>query len=115
MNKIFLACLLVVTQLTLRAQVLKKVQSRFDLYHQNTFQEKLFIHTDKEQYLTGELLWFKIYNVDAVTNKAVDLSKVAYVEILDQNNHAVVQAKIALKNGSGNGSVYIPLTLLNSQ
>jgi len=113
MNKIFLACLLVVTQLTLRAQVLKKVQSRFDLYHQNTFQEKLFIHTDKEQYLTGELLWFKIYNVDAVTNKAVDLSKVAYVEILDQNNHAVVQAKIALKNGSGNGSVYIPLTLLN--
>jgi hypothetical protein len=113
MNRIFLACLLAVTQLTLKAQVLKKVQSTFDAYHQNTFQEKLFIHTDKELYLTGELLWFKIYNVDALTNKAVDLSKVAYVEILDQNNQPVVQAKIALKNGSGNGSVYIPLTLLN--
>ncbi|MFA6276303.1 MAG: hypothetical protein WC622_06115 [Pedobacter sp.] len=108
--KLILTFLLVVIQLTVKAQVLKNVQNSFDAYYQNVFQEKIFVHTDKEQYLAGELLWFKIYNVDASTNKPVDLSKVTYVELLDQNNNPVLQSKVLLKNGSGNGSLSIPIT-----
>ncbi len=111
-TKLVLACLLLVAPITLVAQTLKNVQSAFDL-HQNTFQEKLFVHTDKEQYLTGELMWFKIYNVDAATNLPADLSKVAYIEVLDLTNQPIVQAKISLKNGVGSGSVYIPLSAVN--
>ncbi len=94
------------------AQTKTDIQSSFDNYQQKTFQEKLFVHTDKSTYLTGEILWFKIYNVDAANNKLINISKLAYVEVLDNNQTPMMQAKVALKgNGSGNGSIYIPVSV----
>lgn len=94
------------------AQTTTIIQNSFEVYQQKTFQEKLFVQTDKSTYLTGEILWFKIYNVDAANNKPVNISKVAYVEVLDNNQIPVMQAKVALKGiGSGNGSVYIPVSV----
>jgi len=74
-------------------------------------QEKLFLHTDKNSYTTGELLWFKVYCVNGTNHHPVDLSKVVYVEVLDNSQNAVLQAKIAMKNGAGTGSLYLPVTL----
>ncbi|MEM1136842.1 MAG: hypothetical protein AAGI07_13475, partial [Bacteroidota bacterium] len=58
----------------------------------------------------GEILWFKIYCVDATYHKSLDLSKVAYIELLDKNNKPVLKAKIDLENGLGDGSLYIPIS-----
>ena len=83
----------------------------FNQYQQNNIQEKIFVHTDKGFYVAGEIILFKLYDVDATFNKPLDLSKVAYIEILDAANKPLLQAKISLKNGDGNGSLYIPLTV----
>jgi hypothetical protein len=74
-------------------------------------EEKIFAHTDKDCYLAGEILWFKLYVVDAVQNQPLDLSKLAYVEILSGKQHPVLQAKIALKDGFGNGSFQLPFSI----
>jgi hypothetical protein len=87
------------------------IQTAFEKYNKNILQEKIFVHTDKEAYLTGELLWFKIYNTESATNKLLDVSKVVYVEILDYKHSPVLQAKIAMKNGMGNGSFYLPFSV----
>ncbi len=87
------------------------IQGKFDDYRQHVLQEKIFVHTDKAFYLAGEILWFKIYIVDGTFHKPVDVSKVAYVELLDNESRPVLQDKIALKNGSGNGSFYIPVSV----
>jgi len=100
-------------RVTVHAQVLDAVQKSFQQYQNNILQEKIYTHTDKDFYLTGELLWFKVYNVDAGTNRPLNFSKVAYVDVLDNANNPVLQAKIALTNGTGNGSFYIPVTLQN--
>ncbi|MEO7766451.1 MAG: hypothetical protein ABIS01_03455, partial [Ferruginibacter sp.] len=71
------------------------------------------VHTDKSNYVPGEICWFKIYNVDAYFNKPINLGKVVYVEILDINNKAVLQAKIGLQKGFGDGSLYLPATLVS--
>jgi hypothetical protein len=96
-----------------KAQVAESVRNSFKEYNDKVLKEKIYVHTDKNFYLTGEILWFKLYNVDAASNKPVDISKVAYVEVLDANNNPVLQAKIALAGGAGNGSFYIPVTLKN--
>ncbi|MFL5788536.1 MAG: hypothetical protein ACJ748_10825, partial [Flavisolibacter sp.] len=77
-----------------------------NLIHFNsiTLQEKVYVHTDKEFYLTGETIWFKIYNIDALQNKPATTNKVAYVELFDRENKIVLHCKITLDNGSGNGS-----------
>jgi hypothetical protein len=96
-----------------RAQAIQEVQNSFNLYKQSVLQEKVFVHTDKSTYLPGEIIWFKIYCVDGNDYKPLNLSKVVYVEVLDNSQNPVAQAKISLKNGIGDGSVYVPVTVNN--
>lgn len=84
------------------------ITAKFTHYRAHTLQEKLFVHLDRTSYLSGELIWFKIYYVDGSFNKPLDVSKVAYVEIVDKNNEPVVQAKVELNKGTGSGSLFIP-------
>jgi hypothetical protein len=74
-------------------------------------EEKIFVHTDKEFYLAGEILWFKLYVVDAASHRQIDLSKIAYVEIISNDQHPALQAKIALDDGLGNGSFQLPFSI----
>ncbi|MEO6356885.1 MAG: hypothetical protein ABIU77_10565, partial [Ferruginibacter sp.] len=87
------------------------IEAKFEAWRQNNLQEKIYLHTDKANYVTGEICWFKIYNVNAYNHQPIDFGKVAYVEVLDRNNQAVLQAKIGLGKGVGNGSFYLPATL----
>lgn len=89
----------------------EKLVTGFEKYAVSAMQEKLFVHTDKDVYTTGELIWFKLYGVDGIQNRALGISKVAYIELLDRNQNAVLQIKIALFDGSGNGSLYLPVAL----
>lgn len=106
-----LAILLLNKKQTQAQDVLTGVPEHFKKYCSSNNPEKLYVHTDKNFYLAGELLWFKIYNVDGATCQPVDLSKIAYIEILDKENKPVMQAKIALSKGKGNGSFYLPVSI----
>ena len=87
------------------------IASRFEKFNANNLQEKIFVHTDREMYLAGEILWFKLYYTNAGTNKLLDLSKIGYVEVIDKNEKPVLQAKISIEKGTGNGSLYLPVSL----
>jgi hypothetical protein len=87
------------------------IPERFKQYNTRTLTEKLYVHTDKNFYLAGELMWFKIYNVDGSQYKPASLSKIAYIEILDRENKPVMQAKISLSKGKGNGSFFLPVSI----
>ncbi len=90
---------------------LENIRQHFIHYGRENLQEKLFVHTDKSFYLAGELIWFKIYDVDGSFHKPLELTKVAYVELLDQAQKPVAQAKISMQEGTGNGSFFLPVSL----
>ena len=90
---------------------LDSLVQKFNHYSQQAFQEKIYLHTDRSFYMTGEVMWFKLYYVDGFLHHPLTLSKVAYVEVLDSANHPVLQGKIALKEGRGNGSFYLPVSI----
>lgn len=83
---------------------LTKLVDDFQNYTGQHYKEKIFVHTDRGCYLSGETLWFKIYTVSASDHTPSLLSKVAYVEVLDKDNAPVLQAKITLERGQGSGS-----------
>ncbi|MFC5411316.1 hypothetical protein ACFPMF_18485 [Larkinella bovis] len=87
------------------------IRQQLDAYRNRMLQEKLFVHTDRSFYVAGELLWFKINYVDGTFHKPLSLSKVAYLEVLDRENRPVLQAKVALADGTGSGSLFLPTTL----
>lgn len=107
-------CLLLCAALTGRGQddpMVKSIQQRFALYTEKAVQEKMYVHLDRPLYLIGETIWFKAYNLNAASNHFIDLSKIAYLEVLDADNNALIQTKFSLADGKGNGSLLIPSTI----
>lgn len=113
--KIFSAVLLglLVQAIATSAQTpsMDSIVSKFRGYRDVSMQEKLFAHTDQDFYLTGEILWFRVFSVDGTTHQVKNTSKVAFIEILDRNNLAVVQSKVALDENGGQGSLFLPATM----
>src|SRR5687768_15006987 len=82
------------------------------IFSQNILHERIYVHTDKNYYQTGEIIWFRIYyNTNAEKFTPTVISKLAYVEIIDSVNRPVLQCKIRLGDGSGNGSFMLPASL----
>ncbi len=109
-----LCCFLLLASIFASAQneaVVNNLQQQFNNYQQQAVQEKIFVHTDKDFFLAGDILWFKVYAIDALNNKPTDLSRVAYVEVIDGDKKPVLQAKIKLDGGSGKGSFQIPTSV----
>lgn len=87
------------------------ITKKFNTYREQTLQEKIYVHTDRSTYLTGETVWFKVYLTDGSLHKPLDLSKVVYLEITDAHHHPVLQTKISIESGVGSGSLYLPPTI----
>jgi hypothetical protein len=87
------------------------ITGKFMRYQRAALPEKLFLHLDRPLYSSGETMWFKIYAVEGTRSRPLAMSTVAYVEVLDQARKPVLQAKIALKDATGNGSFVLPAAL----
>ena len=85
------------------ADVLKK----FNTYSRDNLHEKVFIHTDKETYLSNEIIWIKAYSINEMLHTPLALSKVVYIELVDAAHIPMLQAKIELAEGKGKGSIDI--------
>lgn len=92
-------------------QDIETVEQKFKQYSSQNFQEKVFVHTDKNFYLSGETIWFKVYATEALTNIPTPISKVAYVELYNQDKKPALQAKVPLKQAVGNAQFLLPLNL----
>jgi hypothetical protein len=85
--------------------------ARLDSYRRHNLQEKVFIHTDRTVYITGDHLWLRAYVVDGSLYRPLGVSRVVYVEILDANRQAVLQAKVPVKDGAGHTALFLPASL----
>ncbi len=92
-------------------KVTDTLRQQFTRYTQNAFTEKIYLHTDRNFYIAGEMLWFKTYITDGLLNEPSNISKVAYADVINGNNKIFLQAKIEIKNGSGSGSLYLPVNM----
>jgi hypothetical protein len=72
------------------------------------YREKVFIHLDRKLYLTGELVRFSVWCVDGSTNLLVDVSKIIYIELLNNQNNSIIREKVKLEGGRGQGYIDVP-------
>ncbi len=86
--------------------------NKSDLYYKIP-QEKVFLHYNSTFLLSGEKLLYKIYCINSKTKKLSNLSKIAYVELIDHNLKVRFKHKIKLTAGLGQGDFFIPTTLLS--
>jgi hypothetical protein len=72
------------------------------------FNEEIYLITDRDIYITGEQVWFKIYKINGLTHAPCDISKVIYVELLDKNNFPLKQLKVRTDGNSGASGFLLP-------
>ena len=101
MKKIFLL-LLVLFSLKLFSQE-KALIKDFNKIHQ----EKIFIHLNANFLLTGETLLYKLSCLHKLSNKYSQLSKIIYIEIINDKKERVELQKINLIKGKAQGDFFI--------
>ena len=101
---IFLAVLLVsITSITSQTQVSSKQFIEFKKFPK----EKIFVHYNSGFLITGEQILFKVYTLNQQNNALSNLSKIAYVQLINDKKEVVFESKIKLKDGLGQGDFFI--------
>jgi len=73
--------------------------------------ENIFVHFNSTLFLAGESIYYKIYCLNEDTNTLSTLSKIAYLELVGENQKNVFKHKITLETGVGYGDFIIPVTV----
>jgi len=87
----------------------------FEQFRSRVYQEKLFVHLDRETYLTGEFILASFFLVHADDHTLANTSAVAYMDVLDASGASVLETKIPLSQGRGSCSVFVPATLTSGK
>lgn len=73
--------------------------------------EKAFVHTDRETYVAGENVFFKLYVLNNLDNKPSKISRFAYILLRPFNSDPAIKIRVSLSDGVSSGSFYLPDTL----
>ena len=57
-------------------------------------QEKIYVQTDKPDYLSGERIWFRAHLVNAQTHNPFFISRYVYVEIISPMEDLIERVKV---------------------
>jgi len=71
--------------------------------------EKVFLHTNTNLVLAGEEIYYKLYSLYS-NNKLSNISKIAYVELIGEENTFIFKHKLKLNYGVASGDFFIPST-----
>jgi hypothetical protein len=76
-----------------------------DTFDANYPQEKIFVHSDRSFYVANESIWFKVYcTLDGLPSI---LSKIVYIELVNEKNEIVDKKMFPLVNGTAHGDIYL--------
>lgn len=107
--KRFLPILIVLftSTITLNAQVTISKKS-IDIY-QKIKPETIFIQQNKSNIFSGEQLFYKVYCLNK--DNTAGISKIAYVELINNKKEAIFKHKISLDLATGYGDFVIPFSI----
>ncbi|MBO4906246.1 MAG: hypothetical protein J5486_04305 [Bacteroidaceae bacterium] len=75
-------------------------------------QEKVYLHMDNTSYFLGDTIWFAAYTRRTDKDLPSNISRVLYVELLNNDGYLVERQLIEMKNGRGYGNIALSDTSL---
>lgn len=91
-----------------RGGVLQKVSHHLHEYQQHLPNEKVYLHLDRNLYLTGDSIWFKAYVFNQHFPISSNLSPTLHVLLMGPDNHLVEENLFLLKSATTHGNIKIP-------
>lgn len=91
--------------------ITQRILAKLEKYRTNTPQEKVYLHFDKPYYMAGETMWFKGYLFDGTTHKIDSVSRVMYVDLINETNGKTIASRVLNCDGSTHGDIALPDSL----
>ena len=70
-------------------ETIRELSKSLESWNSTYPEEKIFIHTDKPYYYTGDTIWYKTYLVNGQTLRPDTLSSILYLELLNEKNEII--------------------------
>ena len=89
-------------------QFIDNLRSKLDTFTTQNWQEKVYVHLDKQQYAVGETIWFKTYLVDAHSLKSeLAVSNIVRVELISPKGDILACRTIQTTFSGGAGDILL--------
>lgn len=93
-------------------EFIKRLLDQFRAYNQQRPTEKVYVHTDRDAYVTGETIWLKGYVFNGDSHEADTLSRVVYVDLVDPLARRVrLRLQLRATNSYAPGQLILPDSL----
>jgi len=90
------------------ADSLYNAAKRFDIQLGLFPQEKIYLHTDKPYYISGERIWFRAHVVDAASHIPNIFANSVFAELFDARDSVISRVKIGWENDMFSGYIPVP-------
>ena len=90
-----------------QSSTLKQVIASVDTFNTKLPAEQLYLHFDKNNYATGDTIWFKAYLLERATHAYSPLSGILYVELISDSNRLVKRLSFPAAYGVSWGQIYL--------
>ncbi|MGA1977162.1 MAG: hypothetical protein ABSG89_04825 [Bacteroidales bacterium] len=94
-----------------RSRVNDEIADKFLSYCRALPREEVYLHTDRDEFIAGEIVWMNAYLFDRFSSELSNGSNILYVELLNPGNIPVVQRKFSIRDGCCPGFMELPDTL----
>ena len=84
------------------------VKEKFDFLENYVLNEKIYLQSDRNAYVTGENIFFKAYYFLNGTFDKDSISRIVYIDLVDKNGQSQTSGKYPIENGMANGNLSIP-------
>ena len=112
MKKVTLISIIFLLQIYSSAIGQVQIKNQQDLLDYKSIpQEAIYLHYNATVLLPGEDLFFSVFCLNTRNHKISELSKIAYVELVGEQNQQVFKYKIRLDMGIGQGEFMIPSSI----
>ena len=82
---------------------------------QITIYEKVYLHTDREFYSTGDTIWFKSYLVSGISHKLLPGYKNLYIQLVSSTGEVIANRLLLSIYGQANGDIALNDSLPDGQ
>ena len=84
------------------------IKEKFNFKEDFILNEKIYLHSDRSEYVTGENVLFKAYYFLNGTFGKDSISKIVYLDLVDKNGQSKATGKYQINKGTANGTLSIP-------
>lgn len=90
---------------------IRQIKNSLEQLHSMLPRQKVFLHLDRQNYNTGEIIWYKAYLTDAARLLPDTISTNLYVELISPHGHILHTRLLKIENGMAHGDTHLSDTL----